>query len=71
MHFCVTLQHVDVAGEGRDLVLFAKIQRHCPNLHGFVAVLREALQCVRRARIFLRGRVRGADCGGHNYSRHR
>jgi GAF domain len=70
-HFGVALQHVDVAVEGRHLVLFANLQGRCPNLHGFVTVLREALQCVRWAWIFLPCRLRAADRGGDNDSGHR
>src|SRR5262249_19193408 len=53
-HFGVALQHVHIAGEGRHLVLLAQLQRRRPDLHRLVAVLREALQRVRRALIFLR-----------------
>src|SRR5262249_39572345 len=63
-HFGVALQHVHIAGEGRHLVLLAQLQRRRPDLHRLVAVLREALQRIRRALIFLRRCIASADRAG-------
>src|SRR5262249_10144143 len=53
-HFGIALQHVDVAGEGRHLVLLAQLQRRRPDLHRVVGFRGEPGQRVRRTLIFLR-----------------
>ena len=60
-HGRVALLDVHVAGESRDLVLVAHFQRRRLDMHRLTAVLREALQRVRRAFRRLRARRRRRD----------
>src|SRR4029078_1334755 len=47
-HLGIALEHMHVAGKRRLLVLLPDLQRGCPTFPGIVAILRKALQGIRR-----------------------